>query len=584
MEPKGQSDSMRSAREERAKMAAAEVLNGLYEAIADNSRFETMFKAMDDFLDTDPVDLERRDADWKQVFRTHFNRVSQYMETRPEDDLESPVVYVDRQLTPAAIINRSLEVIATNPMFDVLHPPTQTSIGPAISTPKGRRNLKKLFTENSESRPILLSLHWDEGARPVFVVAKREALSHVSGSSGPFVSIRVAKAVWNKEVAPLLEVAYDLTTAEAEVLRGLIETGSISQIARLRKRSVRTVRTQLANIFAKLNVSSQTELTLFLATLTQMMSQDRRLIDKGADAEAIAPAGTDMKVVKLSGRTVSYLIYGAPDGHPVLMLQPTTPPSQTAEFRKVCFDNNLRMIVPFKPGSGKTDRRPPEEGPEKLSRDYKAILDAEGVTSVTVAGHCSGGLYALEFSARYPDLIHGVVLVDTGAPFRGRPDLMALPPSLRRTFLPARYIPDVLLVPHRIIAANFRRSLSGEAKVVNYFFSDSDADAKLVRTDRRFYDITKRIIAYSFEDIDRLVADVCRWAQDWSGLFKRVSMHSIVFLHGRSNTLFTMDRIEDITSQYTNTATISVEEQGQLQLYICPENFADAVKLARERS
>jgi len=561
-------------------MAAAEVLNGLYEAIADHSRFEAIFTAMDDFLDADPVDLESQDADWKQVFRTHFNRVSQYIETR-DDDLESPVVHVDRQLVPAAVLNRSLDVVASNPMFDALNGSANTNLAPMIATPKGRRSLEALFTGNRDGGQVLLSLHWDTKTRPVFVVARRERLAPVSGQAGPFVSIRIAKAVWNDDVAPLLEMAYDLTAAEVEVIKGLIETGSVSDVARQRKRSVRTVRTQLTNIFAKLDVSGQTELTLFLATLTQMMSQDRRLIDEESDTRTVVPPGTKMRTLKVSGRTVSYLTYGAADGHPVLMIQPTTPPSQTPEFRKVCDENNLRLIVPFKPGSGKTDPRPPDHGPETLSHDYRAILDQEKVTTATVAGQSSGGLYALEFSARYPDTVDGIVLVDTGSPFRGRKDLMGLPPALRRTFLPARYIPDVLLVPHRIVAANFRRSLSGEAKVVNYFFEDSEVDTMRVRTDRKFYDITKRIIAYSFEDVDRLVADVCRWAQDWSGLFKRVSQHEVVFLHGQANTLFTIDRLEDFAGQYKSLTVLSVEGEGQLQLYASPESFADAIRRAR---
>lgn len=562
-------------------MAAADVLNGLYEAIADNTRFEAIFKAMDDFLDADPVDLERPDADWKQIFRTHFNRVSQYIETREEDDLESPVVHVDRQLVPAAILNRSLDIIASNPMFDALNRAASSNLGPMVATPKGLRNLKALFTSNGEMDQVLLSLHWGTETRPVFVVAKRERLAPVSEQSGPFVSVRVAKAVWNDEVAPLLEMAYDLTAAEVEVIKGLMETGSIADVAGLRKRSVRTVRTQMTNIFAKLDVSGQTELTLFLATLTQMMSQDRRLIDQASDTRTVVPSGTKMRTVDVGGRTMSYLTYGTPNGHPVLMIQPTTPPSQTPEFRKICVENDLRLIVPFKPGSGKTDPRPPDHGPEALSRDFKAILDQENVARATVVGQSSGGLYALEFSARYPDQVDGVVLVDTGSPFLGRKELMALPPATRRTFLPARYIPDVLLVPHRIIAANFRRSLSGEAKVVNYFFEDSDVDTMRVRTDRKFYDITKRIIAYSFEDIDRLVADVCRWAQDWSGLFKRVQGHQIVFLHGAANTLFTMDRLEAFAERHENLSVMSVKGEGQLQLYACPERFADAIRQAR---
>ncbi|MGB3456738.1 MAG: alpha/beta fold hydrolase [Litorimonas sp.] len=565
-------------------MAAADVLNGLYEAIADNTRFETMFKAMDDFLDADPVDLELKGADWKNVFRTHFSRVSHYMENDTENGLESPIVHVDRQLVPAAVLNRSLDIVASNSMFDSLNASGQTNIAETISTPKGRRELEKLFVDNGDPEQILLSLLVDGEARPVFIVAKRENLCHVSGQSGAYVSIRAAKAVWNDDMAPLLETAYDLTSAEVEVVRGLIETGSVEKVSRLRKRSVRTVRTQLTNVFAKLGLSTQTELTLFLATLTQMIGKDRRAAGGDTDDASMVPDGTTMKTVNADGQVVSYLTYGSPEGRPVLMIQPSVPPSQTRDLRDIFVRKGLRMIVPFKPGSGATDARSPEHGPEQLAKDYLAILNQENVKSVTVAGQASGGLYALEFAARYRDRVEGVVLVDTGVPFKGRKELMKLPSTARRTFLPARYIPDILLVPHKIIASNFRRSLAGEARVVDYFFADSDADTRLVRTDRRYYDITKRIIAYSFEDIGRLVADVCRWAQDWSHLFIRLSDLPIVFLHGSANTLFSLERVTDVARRNENMSVVSVEGEGQLQLYRQPEMFVTAVEAISCRS
>ncbi|MEM7728440.1 MAG: hypothetical protein AAF311_04110 [Pseudomonadota bacterium] len=565
-------------------MAAADVLSGLYEAIADNTRFETMFKAMDDFLDADPVDLELKGADWKNVFRTHFSRVSHYMENDVENGLESPIVHVDRQLVPSAVLNRSLDIVASNPMFDALNISGQSNIGETISTPKGRRELEKLFVDNGDPAQILLSLLIDGEARPVFIVAKRENLCHVSGQADAYVSIRAAKAVWNNDIAPLLETAYDLTSAEVEVVRGLVETGSVNKVASQRKRSVRTVRTQLTNVFAKLGLSTQTELTLFLATLTQMIGQDRRLAGGETGDASMVPDGTTLKTVSADGQTVSYLTYGLSDGRPVLMIQPSVPPSQTREFRDICTRHGLRMIVPFKPGSGATDPRPPEHGPEQMAKSYMAILNQEAITSVTVAGQASGGLYALEFAARYRSRVEGVLLVDTGVPFRGRKELMKLPQSARRTFLPARYLPDILLVPHKIIASNFRRSLAGEARVVDYFFADSDADTRLVRTDRKYYDITKRIIAYSFEDIGRLVADVCRWAQDWSHLFARLTDLPIVFLHGSANTLFSLENVEDLARRNENMSVISVEDEGQLQLYRQPEMFVTAVEAIRPQS
>lgn len=568
------------ARESQAKMAAADVLGGLYRAIADHSRFEALLTAMDDFLDSNPEDLESRDADWKKIFRTHFAQVGQYVQTQPADGRENPIVYVDRQPVPAAVLNRRLDLIAKNIHFEAINETSGENIAHTLISPSDRSRLDRLFVANGDTPAILLALSWPHHERQILAVAERASLKDVAGQAGPYITLRVAQAVWNDRLSPLLENAYGLTPAEISVLEALVDTGSVSKVADARQRSIRTVRTQLTHIFSKLEISSQMELALFLATLTQMMGAEQNekpAVTTGSNALSLA---VRQNTITHGGRTISYLTYGAEGGHPVLMLQSSTPPTQTTKFRSMCQREGLYMIIPFKPGSDQSDRRPAKHGPSELASDYQAILDAEGVKLATIAGHCSGGLYALEFSALYPNRSDGVVLVDTGVPFRGRRDLMALPRSLRRTFLPARYIPEILLVPHRIFAANFTRSSAGEAQVVDYFFADSDVDSVLTRTDRDYYEITKRIIAYSFEDVDRLVADVCRWAQDWSQLLRRNSQQSIVFLHGDCNNLFQMDRIEALASQSDNMKVVAGEGQGQLQLYQSPENFAKAVRAA----
>ena len=168
--------------------------------------------------------------------------------------------------------------------------------------------------------------------------------------------------------------------------------------------------------------------------------------------------------------------------------------------------------------------------------------------------------------------------MDTGVPFRSRRELLALPRSVRRTFLPARYFPEVLNVPHRIIAGNFRKSQSGEARVVDYFFDDSPADRSLTRTDRKYYEITRDIIAYSFEDIDRLVGDVCRWASDWSPLLEHVcELHDLTFLHGAENTMFKVDPILEFAQQQRSASVHVVENVGQLLAYVDPESFIECI-------
>lgn len=559
-----------------AQMAATEVLRGLYEAIADPSQFDGLLQAMDDFLDASPDGLEADQADWKQMFRDHFGRVGQFLNTDIEAADESPIVHVDKQVVPAAVIDRNYRLIARNGLFDKIHKIENDSIRGAFTTPNDQRRLDQLLRANGNAEPVLVSLTLPNTETPIFAVASRSELLDLGGSVSTFVTLKVAKATWNAELVPLLETAYGLTTAEIEILEGLVETGSIGQVATRRDRSVRTVRTQLTHVFGKLGLSSQTELALFLATLTQLMTKTGKPSDVGKSW--IDPRSKELtkQTLSVGSRVLAYVKYGAPDGTPVLLIHSTTPPEMTPEFRLACARSNIRVIGVHKPGSGGASARSAKDGPAELSSDYEAILQAEGLDRAHIAGHCSGGLYALQFAQDYPSRTAGVVLIDTGVPFKGRRELMALPKSLRRTFLPARYIPEVLIVPHRIFAANFKRSQAGEARVVDYFFEDCPSDQNLTRTDRTYYEITRQIIEYSFEDVERLVADVCRWARDWSPLLEQTTA-PIVFCHGSENLLFSVPRIEAFAKQREKTELITVEGSGQLQAYRDADSFPRAV-------
>ena len=567
-----------------AKLAAAQILSGLYEAIADNTQFDSLFKAMDDFLDADPDGLEMGKANWKAMFREHFERVGQFMDQPSSEASDSPIVHVDQQIVPAAVVDCSYKIVACNELFERIIDRASFDLDEAFSTPEEKRRFDQLLLGNSNNEPILTSFAPDASLNSIFAVATKTSFITPDGHKESMVTIKVAKATWNPDLVPLLDSAYGLTAAELEILEGLVETGSVSDVSKARGRSIRTVRTQLTHIFGKLGIASQTELALFLATLTQLITKERHPSEVGKDWLPSSTDRVEAREIVTEGRTVSYLMYGDPSGTPVLMIHTTTPPTMIPEFRQTCANAGLKMIAVHKPGSGGSTPRPSGHGPEELTDDYKAILDAENISKVLVAGHCSGGLYALAFANLYPELTTGVVLIDTGVPFERHEQLMSLPKSMRRTFLPARYMPEILIVPHRIIAANFKRSTQGEARVVDYFFEGEPGDRKLTQTNRRFYEITRQMIAYSMEDIDRLVADVSRWAGDWSHLLDATADMPLVFLHGDQNHMFRAESIEVYISEHAHASAVFSTGNAQLQIYQSPEHFEKAVKAIEEMS
>ncbi len=563
---------------DRTRLAAAEVLSGLYQALADHSEFDGLMRAMDDLIEADPDGIEAGSADWKARFRQHFAQVAQFLDAPAMEVRDSPIVHVDKQIVPAAVISRNLDIVAANDLLTGLLPTGQRSLEGCLCSPADARRLEQVFRANDLSKSVLVSFILPGERSPVLVVASPARVSVAIEASVPLVSLKVAKATWNPALVPLLMEAYGLTNAETEVLQGLVETGSVGEVARARGRSVRTVRTQLTQVFGKLGLPGQTELALFLATLSQLLMKAKKPSDVGLGWSDASGNDLQQGVISHDGRMLAYVRYGQPGGTPVLFCHTTTSPEMTPDFRRACTEAGLRVIGVHRPGFGGALPVPAQDGPASVSADYVAIMAAEGVEKAIVAGHCSGGLYALRFAADFPRRCEGLVLVDTGLPFEGRKELMTLPRTTRRTFLAARYMPEILPVPHRIFASNFSRNAAGEAQVVDYFFEDSPVDRHLVRTDRIYYEITRRIIAYSFEDVDRLVADVCRWASDWSGLLKACDTHRTVFVHGALNDMFSADKIQRFADDHPRVSAEIVADCGQLQLYQHPVHFTAACR------
>ncbi|MEO0436183.1 MAG: hypothetical protein AAF098_04685 [Pseudomonadota bacterium] len=563
--------------EDQAKAAAAQVLAGLYEAVVDPANHASLFEAMDAILDSSHENLEKQEQDWRAFFHRHFAHAAQFLEAGAGSNVDSPIVFVDKQIVPTAILDSSFAVVAENELFNGLCSRETSSLAGAFVSPEDERRLHELLTSASpDSVLVRVCL---KRQQPVFAVAARQNLLSRGGEAKSFIALKIAKAIWTPGLEPLLTSTYFLTPAEVSVLQCLIETGSVAAAAAKRQRSIRTIRTQLTQIYDKIGVSGQTELALYLATLAQLTSRAKRPSDIGIEWNKLAEDEFERGELDLAAVSLRWIKYGDPKGIPVLLMHNTSPPDMTPDFRRECRNRGICVIGVHRPRlKGRLRATAKQDLPELLA-GYQAVLDVEGLSAAVIAGHCSAGLYTLMFSRAYPERCLGTVLVDTGVPFERRGELLALAKPLRRSFYPARYFPEVLLVPHRLFAKDFHSSPEGEARVIDYFFEGSPEDQELTRTDRRWYEVTRRIIAYSFEDVRTLVANVCRWAGNWAELLELDPKLRVIFVHGERNHLFTLDRIEAKAATLAN-AHVVTGQGGQLAVYQNPSLFAEGVKQA----
>lgn len=559
---------------------AMNVISSLYETVIEGAPYEPMFFAMDSVInelltDTDP---DQSLAGLAPLFSPHFDRAAHVFDIMSRNETQTPLNFVEQQRHPAVVVAPSGQIVASNRRFDALpSAPWTDGLGPLFATPADETQFATLAQANDPAGQAILSLSLPGDDRLVSVLAGRVPGETAGRDGAPLLYILVIQPRWTEKTGALLQKAYGLTGAEIETLESFVACGSVKGIADRRMRSIRTVRTQLSRIFSQMGIAGQTELALFLATLSGMEPVTHTPI-RGPETEGSKTERLVSHVATIYGTRIEYLTYGAPTGKPVLLLQSSHPPELTQVLRSALYAAGLRLIAPLKPGSGLSDAITGRPGPEALVPLYAALLDSLKIDRVVLAGQASGGLYALAFAKDFADRVASLCLIDTGVPFRNRKELTALPKVMRRTMVPARYFPDLLYLPHRLVAANFHRSPRGEESVVDYFFTGSPIDQEMTRTDRSAYDVTRRIIAYSFDDTDRLVEDISRWASDWSDLLEVVAeSHPVRFVHGAENTMFREERIADFVAARPLASLSAIEGAGQLAVFADPVRLASAL-------
>ena len=123
-----------------------------------------------------------------------------------------------------------------------------------------------------------------------------------------------------------------------------------------------------------------------------------------------------MEVSRGDGSVIAVEIAGKPDGVPVLLCHGLADSRLSAhQFTDVAADLGLRVIVPDRPGSGRSD-------PRRLRRladwaqDAALVLDALQVDSAAVAGISAGGPFAAACAAAIPGRVHSLTLISALGP------------------------------------------------------------------------------------------------------------------------------------------------------------------------
>jgi len=213
----------------------------------------------------------------------------------------------------------------------------------------------------------------------------------------------------HNELNPDLIEKYELTDKEQMVLRGLIHGRSIKEIAQESYISDNTVKTHLKSIFRKTDTNSQTSVVRLILT------HESQILDSYFEADIVSSGAfdgnTNDKVVSLKdGLEVAYCDYGPKNGRPLIVFHSgygcrlSVPP----DFERYCVEANRRIIIPDRPGTGKT---PFTKGhPEGWNERLHEFIDLLELKEYDILGSILGAQMAICFALTCDSRLKKIIL------------------------------------------------------------------------------------------------------------------------------------------------------------------------------
>lgn len=242
-----------------------------------------------------------------------------------------------------------------------------------------------------------------------------------TASSRRLTLVRLVDFTWPDAMTPLVREAFDLTSAEVEVLRLFAEGHSPAEIAEIRSASLPTVRTQIRMIYEKTDTRNQAELIRMAVGLGSLDKArggagGPEVFSAPAVSDAPYPRPEDRRLLELpDGRIMDYSVFGDAEGRGGVCLflhMEFFGDAWPAEGVRRAVELGVKIVAPLRPYYGRSDAGQMRRiGPEQLAKDTVHLLDHLEIERVVPVFQMAGGLTAAELARLFPKRLAGLVPV-----------------------------------------------------------------------------------------------------------------------------------------------------------------------------
>lgn len=427
--------------------AELEAVASTFRSISDDTAFEDMLVAWDERLSLGSIGE-------RSALHDYADQAISLLNASSDEPVQNPLeAEIDSGPSAAMVLSPDLVVVITNHRGTTLFSAVQ---GRAVSLDwldpgslDDIRALQKSARGIGNRKHAIIRVIGKDGS---WSVAEAYVRSHVDAISH-YIVVRSLELDWTPEVDDALSEAFGFTPTELSVSRMLFETRDSNEIARLRKTSVHTVRTQLRAILSKAGVHSQVDLVRLLGFLCAR----QRPVSGDAQVGWQDPWSTQRIVERPDGYKVAFSWTGDPKGKPVLLTHGFSIGYLLGEKVEARLkDAGIKLIAPCRPGSGGSETNPDLSDMEDVTTAYLQVLDSLKVNRCSAIGLGGGAICLFTLAERRPALFNAVLCVGDCLPISEN-WLAKVPYSYRVLAKLAVHAPKIMRVVVKAIYRNVRR-------------------------------------------------------------------------------------------------------------------------------
>ncbi len=425
--------------------------------------------------------------------------------------------------------------------------------------------LRKDF-DNDESKLIVKRSYAKQG--------EQDATIAISLSNGgrPSALIFVITTKWRPGSARILQRQFNLTKTEAALLVSFIDGYSTQDIAKNRKRSHDTIRTQFQTIRDKVGAKNQTELlrkTLSVSEFTKDISEITNVLEH--------PHRRKAEQLIAGGRLVEFSTMGDSNGDPFVMIAAGGQYTFNAEIEQKLFDANLLVICICPPGFGSTDTAP--DGVKWIDQSVEDVVAVLGQLDVKKCGlliKLTNAHIAYRAAKKYPSLFYHIVQVSTCGP------AIYDKYSTDRSSWVSGVITASLKnssIRHILMRGGIKAWVTiGAKQFMRLQMTGNPVDAKYALLSENIAEYEHALQTATTRGISGLLEEHMLVFGDWTDEIHAVTQ-DITAIHGIENKLFSIESVRSLASNFQDKMqVIAVENAGFTLMQSHPDRVIEILK------